>query len=89
MLVKTYKIQKGKDFEFVTIYKWDFLVKYGKIPNLHLLDNITNPDKCKHLFSVFIQVLRTSVHGICDFSFVSIFAQKIAFGKSFQFSIDF
>ena len=89
LLVKTNKIKKGKDFEFVTIYKWVFQVKYGKNPNLHHLDNITKPDKCKDLFSVFIRALSTYVHEKCDFYFMPIFAQKIAFGKSFQFSIDF
>ena len=50
VLVKNNKIKKDKDFEFVTMYKWVFCIKSGKIPNLHQLDNTTNGLKSKYLF---------------------------------------
>jgi hypothetical protein len=61
-LVKNNKIKKDKYFVFVTMHKWSFIVKLGKIPNLHQIDNITNPDKSKYLFLFFIRLLTTFVH---------------------------
>ena len=82
-------MKKDKYFEFVTMYKWCFFVKSGKIPNLHQLDNTTMAYKCKYLFLFFIRNLNIFVFRIAILRKDVIGAGKIAFGKTFQFSIDF